>query len=138
MLDILEIALSRHDISYSRFDGSLTKAQRDHSLKQFKAATRVLIVSIKVGGVGLNLTCASRVILMDPWWNPAVEHQAIERVHRIGQFKEVTAYKFVCNNTVEEKILEMQDRKEKIIEGAFSEEVCSLNLEALKMIFQSL
>ncbi|OMJ80140.1 hypothetical protein SteCoe_19683 [Stentor coeruleus] len=138
MLDILEITMKRENISYSRLDGSMSKQQRENNLQSFKSGKRVLLVSLKSGGQGLNLICASQVVLFDPWWNPAVEHQAIERVHRIGQRKEVNAYRLVTQNTVEEKIVEMQNRKEKMIEGAFSDKVCSLNLETLRDIFQGL
>ena len=138
MLDLLEIAMEMQGVSYARLDGSLTKGQRDASLMEFRQGKKVLLVSLRSGGQGLNLICASRVVLMDPWWNPAAERQAIERVHRIGQVRSVRAYKFVCNGTVEEKILEMQTRKEAMVEGAFCEGVCSLNLETLKSIFQDM
>ena len=68
-------------------------------------------MSLKAGGVGLNLTAADYVYIVDPWWNPAVEAQAIDRTHRIGQDKPVFAYKMICRDTVEEKILELQQRK---------------------------
>lgn len=138
MLDILEIAMKKENISYARLDGGMTKQKREHSLQSFKNGKRVLLVSLKSGGQGLNLTCASQVVLFDPWWNPAVEHQAMERVHRIGQIKDVNAYRFIIQNTVEEKIVEMQNHKEKMIEGAFTDKVCSLNLETIQDIFQGL
>jgi len=76
-----------------------------------------MLISLKAGGVGLNLTCASRVYLVDPWWNPAVEEQAIDRVHRIGQTKKVVVKKFVVKDTVEDKIQRLQEKKMKLAEG---------------------
>lgn len=138
MLDILEIALERNNISYSRIDGSLPKQQRENRLQEFKTHTRILIMSLKVGCQGLNLTCASQIVILDPWWNPAVEKQAIERVHRIGQIKDVRAYRIICEGTVEEQIIKLQKNKEQVIDGAFTEQTCSLNLENIRKIFDSL
>lgn len=86
-LDLLEIPLPKKRIQFLRFDGKLTQKNRAKVLKQFNECTdkRVLLMSLKAGGVGLNLTAASSVFLMDPWWNPTVEEQAIMRIHRIGQ-----------------------------------------------------
>ncbi|CAG9330396.1 unnamed protein product [Blepharisma stoltei] len=136
MLDLLEIALQKARISYSRLDGSMNKNQRENALQEFKAGRQVMLISLKAGGVGINLTYASRVVLMDPWWNPAVENQAIERVHRIGQEKQVKAYKFVCRDTVEEKMLALQERKNVIMEGAYTEQNASMSMENLMYVFQ--
>jgi SNF2 family DNA or RNA helicase len=81
----------------------------------------VFLISLKAGGVGLNLTGADTVIHLDPWWNPAVEAQAIDRAHRIGQKKVVTSYKLITRGTVEEKILALQDEKKKLMEAALNE-----------------
>ena len=80
----------------------------------------LFLISLKAGGTGLNLTAADTVIHYDPWWNPAVEDQATDRAHRIGQSKTVFVYKFVTKGTVEEKILEMQQNKRALMEGLFS------------------
>ena len=80
----------------------------------------VFLISLKAGGVGLNLTSADTVILYDPWWNPAVEAQAMDRTHRIGQDKPVFVYKLITENTVEEKILAMQERKQALADGVYS------------------
>jgi len=77
----------------------------------------VFLISLKAGGVGLNLTGADTVIHIDPWWNPAVEAQATDRAHRIGQEKVVTAYKLITRNTVEEKILALQNRKREMMDS---------------------
>src|SRR6185436_10107370 len=78
---------------------------------QDDAATRVFLISLKAGGVGINLTEADYVYLVDPWWNPAVEQQAIDRTHRIGQTKNIFAYRLICKDTIEEKMLILQERK---------------------------
>ena len=77
----------------------------------------VFLISLKAGGVGLNLTAADTVIHLDPWWNPAVEAQATDRAHRIGQKNVVTSYKLITRNTVEEKILALQEEKKKMMEA---------------------
>lgn len=89
-LDIIEVALKRENIRFTRLDGKQSQAQREQVLAKFSDKTsrdkvNVLLISLRAGGVGLNLTCASRVLMMDPWWNFAVEAQAIDRVHRLGQ-----------------------------------------------------
>lgn len=136
MLDIVGYSLSLSSIEYSRLDGSMNKQQRAEAIKLFKTSTNLILISLKAGGVGLNLCHASRVILLDPWWNPAVELQAIQRVHRIGQTRPVTAIKMVCVGTIEEKMLKLQQMKQELVEGAYSEAVCPMNLENLKMMFQ--
>lgn len=82
----------------------------------------VFLISLKAGGYGLNLTAADTVIHYDPWWNPAVEAQAADRAHRIGQTNVVTAYKLISEDTVEEKILRMQRRKRRVIDAALDDE----------------
>ena len=72
---------------------------------------RVFLISLKAGGVGLNLTAADYVYIVDPWWNPAVEQQAIDRTHRIGQTKNIFAYRMICKDTIEDKIMQLQERK---------------------------
>ncbi len=74
----------------------------------------MFLISLKAGGTGLNLTAADYVYIVDPWWNPAVENQAIDRCYRIGQDKKVFAYRMICRDTVEEKILKLQERKKKV------------------------
>jgi SNF2 family DNA or RNA helicase len=81
----------------------------------------VFLLSLKAGGTGLNLTAADHVFLLDPWWNPAVEAQAIDRVHRIGQSRPVTAYRLVAEDTVEAKILALQDHKRALFTGVFED-----------------
>jgi DNA repair protein RAD5 len=112
-LDILEPALDGASIPYLRFDGSMAQKARAAVLAEFANRTKgcVLLLSLKAGGVGLNLTCASNVFMMDPWWSWAVESQAIDRVHRMGQTQEVKIVRFVVDQSIEEKMLRVQDRK---------------------------
>lgn len=78
---------------------------------------RVFLISLKAGGLGLNLTAASYVYILDPWWNPAVETQAVDRTHRIGQTRKVFAYRLIARDTVEEKVLQLQQRKRDLAEA---------------------
>ncbi|KAK9137754.1 hypothetical protein Sjap_008348 [Stephania japonica] len=131
-LDLLEIALKRKRIGYLRFDGKLSQKNRELVLREFNETKEkmVLLISLKAGGVGLNLTAASNVFLMDPWWNPAVEEQAVMRIHRIGQKRTVS-------DTVEERMQQVQARKQRMIEGALTDgEVRTARIEELKMLFR--
>ncbi len=112
-LDLLAPALSAASISSLRFDGSMSQKARTSTLATFNERPKftVLLLSLRAGGVGLNLTCASRVFMMDPWWSFAVEAQAIDRVHRMGQTEPVKVVRFVVEGSIEEKMLRVQDRK---------------------------
>jgi SNF2 family DNA or RNA helicase len=101
----------------------------------------VFLISLKAGGVGLNLTEADSVIIYDPWWNPAAETQAADRAYRIGQDKPVFVYKLITENTVEEKILVMQEKKRQLAEGIYKgggEESLQLTAEDLTALFEPL
>ncbi|PWA38660.1 DNA/RNA helicase protein [Artemisia annua] len=138
-LDLLEIPLKRRKIGFLRFDGSLSQKNREKTLREFSETNdkMVLLMSLKAGGVGLNLTAASNVFLMDPWWNPAVEEQAIMRIHRIGQKRTVCVRRFIVKDTIEERMQQVQARKQRMIAGALTdEEVRSARLEELKMLFR--
>ena len=115
MLTLLREELDRTEIPYCYLDGSTT--DRGGVVKKFQedANIPVFLISLKAGGVGLNLTAADTVIHFDPWWNPAVEDQATDRAHRIGQQRIVTSYKLITRGTVEEKILRLQEKKRQII-----------------------
>ena len=105
-------------------DGKMRKDQRDAMLTAFRTTSLpVLLVSLKSGSVGLNLTSASRVIMLDMWWNPAIEEQAIDRVHRIGQTKRVVVHKLTIRNSVDEKIAELQNKKKQAANGALGDGV---------------
>jgi DNA repair protein RAD5 len=112
-LDLIEPALTRDHIPFLRFDGSLSQKARAQILTEFTASPKpyVLLLSLRAGGVGLNLTCARNVFMMDPWWSFAVEAQAIDRVHRMGQEKAVRVVRFVVEGSIEEKMLRIQERK---------------------------
>jgi SNF2 family DNA or RNA helicase len=112
-LDLIEHALEQHNIKYVRLDGSMSIKARSHVLTEFKTDPdiTVLLVSIKAGGQGLNFTAASRVYMMEPQYNPGVELQAIDRVHRIGQERKVEVVHYIMTDSVEEKILDLQERK---------------------------
>ena len=101
---------------------------------------QVILISLKAGGVALNLTVASHIYLMDPWWNPAAEYQAIDRAHRLGQHKPIRAVRFVVRNTVEERILRLQDKKRLVFEGTVGGDAAALGQlseEDLKFLFQN-
>ena len=117
MLKIIEEYLIKKKIIFAYMDGSTR--ERKAVIDKFNQddSVRVFLLSLKVGGLGLNLTSADTVILYEPWWNPAVESQAIDRTHRIGQKNAVTAYKLIAQGTIEEKILELQQRKKQLIDA---------------------
>ncbi|XP_020158013.1 DNA repair protein RAD5A [Aegilops tauschii subsp. strangulata] len=137
-LDLLEIPLSRHGISFTRLDGTLNLQQRERVIREFSEDKRILVLlmSLKAGGVGINLTAASNAFVMDPWWNPAVEEQAVMRIHRIGQTKSVSIKRFIVKGTVEERMEAVQARKQRMISGALTDqEFRTARLEELKMLF---
>jgi len=110
-LSIVREYLDSRDVPYSYLDGATKDRQAQVENFQENENVKVFLISLKAGGVGLNLTKAEYVFLLDPWWNPAVEAQAIDRAHRIGQKNKVIIYKFITKGTVEEKIMALQDRK---------------------------
>ncbi|KAF2036554.1 hypothetical protein EK21DRAFT_51881 [Setomelanomma holmii] len=120
MLDLIEPFLKRHGYNFTRYDGSMRNDLREASLHKLRndKRTRVLLCSLKCGSLGLNLTAASRVVIMEPFWNPFVEEQAIDRVHRLNQTVDVTVYRLSIHNSVEERILELQEAKRKLANAA--------------------
>ena len=116
MLDLIRQHLEKVGIPYEYLDGQTVDRAGRVNRFQNDQSCRVFLMSLKAGGVGLNLTEADYVYLMDPWWNPAVERQAIDRTHRIGQTRKVFAYKMICKDTIEEKILLLQERKQELAE----------------------
>lgn len=121
-LKIVSSYLDGQDLSYAYLDGSTKDRQKQVELFQNDPNVSVFLISLKAGGTGLNLTKADYVFLLDPWWNPAVEAQAIDRAHRIGQTKKVFAYKFVSKDTIEEKIIKLQEHKQKLASDLISVE----------------
>jgi len=128
LLDLVEPRLDRAGIPYTRLDGSTR--DRAAVLRRFQEETGppVFLVSLKAGGTGLNLTSADHVFLLDPWWNPAVEEQAADRAHRIGQERPVFVYRMVAENTVEERILALQEKKRSVSEMALGESAAALSI----------
>jgi superfamily II DNA or RNA helicase len=136
-LNIYREHFDQENIPYVYLDGATQN--RGDVVKQFQEdpKTRVFLISIKAGGVGLNLTEADYVFILDPWWNPAVEQQAIDRTHRIGQTKNVFIYKFITKDTVEEKILALQQRKLSVARALITTEdsfIKSLSVEDIREI----
>lgn len=121
-LDIFKKHFEAENIPFAYLDGSTRN--RGEIVSEFQQNTdlKVFLISIKAGGVGLNLTQADYVFILDPWWNPAVEQQAIDRTHRIGQDKKVFIYKFIAKDTVEEKILALQNRKKSLANSLITTE----------------
>ncbi len=135
-LAMVRAGLDEASISYLYLDGA-TKNRAD-LLKQFKTSdASVFVISLKAGGFGLNLTEADYCFLLDPWWNPAVERQAIDRTHRIGQTKQVMVYRFVSKDTIEEKVMALKEKKSKLFssmldEGAaFSSDITADDIKGL-------
>jgi len=111
-LAIIREMLDRKGLSYQYLDGSTPVRKREEIIQDFqKGKSDLFLISLKAGGSGLNLTAADYVIHMDPWWNPAVEDQASDRAHRIGQTRPVTIYRLIAENTIEEKIVKMHHEK---------------------------
>lgn len=117
-LDLFDLDFGKKKLPFSRLTGQTSQARRQEEVKKFQTMedVRAFLISTKAGGTGLNLTAADYVFLMDPWWNPAVESQAIARAHRIGQTKKVIAVKFITKDSIEEKILALQERKSALAE----------------------
>ncbi len=117
MLSLIQERLETENIAYEYLDGQTRN--REEKVKNFQEddTIKVFLISLKAGGTGLNLTKAEYVFLVDPWWNPAVENQAIDRCYRIGQTKNVIAYRMICKDTIEEKIVALQDNKKAVSES---------------------
>ena len=127
MLHLVRDRLEERKLSYCYLDGSTRRRQEEVNRFQADDSIPVFLVSLKAGGVGLNLSAADTVIHFDPWWNPAVEAQATDRAHRIGQTRVVTAYKLITRDTVEEKILKLQEKKRAAIDAAIDSEEPLMN-----------
>ncbi|NIG52564.1 DEAD/DEAH box helicase [Chitinophaga sp. Cy-1792] len=124
MLGLIKERLQHLKIPFEYFDGSTSTMDREKAIQNFQGndECRVFLISLKAGGVGLNLTAADYVYIVDPWWNPAVEQQAIDRTHRIGQTKNIFAYRMICKDTVEEKILQLQERKKSLVKEIIADD----------------
>ncbi|OAA70522.1 SNF2 family helicase/ATPase [Cordyceps fumosorosea ARSEF 2679] len=120
MLDLVEPFIRKDGYKFTRYDGSMRNDEREESLRQLREdkRCRVLLCSLKCGSLGLNLTAATRVVIIEPFWNPFVEEQAIDRVHRLNQTVDVVVYKLTVANTVEERIVDLQEKKRLLAEQA--------------------
>eukprot|EP01063_Lacrimia_lanifica_P005845 TRINITY_DN13527_c0_g3_i1.p1 TRINITY_DN13527_c0_g3~~TRINITY_DN13527_c0_g3_i1.p1 ORF type:complete len:440 (+),score=127.78 TRINITY_DN13527_c0_g3_i1:127-1320(+) len=140
MLNMIEGALRRAGTTYARLDGSMNFAKRNAAVHALRSdpQCRCILVSLHAGGVGLNLAAANHVFLVDPWWNPAAEAQAMARVHRFGQSRPVTATRYVIGGTVEERLLAVQASKRSLSEGVLGNgdfKASTLTIEDLKSLF---
>ncbi|MBN1685167.1 MAG: DEAD/DEAH box helicase [Spirochaetales bacterium] len=124
ILQMLKERVEQERWAYCYLDGSISSGKRKTVIDEFQnnPEVSVFLISLKAGGVGINLTEADYVFLVDPWWNPAVESQAIDRTHRIGQSRPVFAYRFISEDTIEQRILELQDTKRELVKNVIGED----------------
>lgn len=124
-LNILEVPLREYGFSFTRLDGTMNQKARAKAIQDFQDSSpgspTVMLLSLKAGGVGLNLTAASHVFLMDPSWNPAAEDQCVDRCHRLGQNRDVVITKFIVKDSVEENMVKIQKKKQELVEKAFGQ-----------------
>ncbi|MBL7730975.1 MAG: SNF2 helicase associated domain-containing protein [Chitinophagaceae bacterium] len=140
MLALIRKKMDELGVKYEYFDGSTSAPDREKAIQNFQneEEVRVFLISLKAGGVGLNLTAADYVYIVDPWWNPAVEQQAIDRTHRIGQTKNIFAYRMICKDTIEDKILQLQEKKRALAKDIISDDasfVKTLTREDVEYLF---
>ncbi|XP_036780354.2 transcription termination factor 2 isoform X1 [Manis pentadactyla] len=140
MLKVVALHLKRHGLTYATIDGSVNPKQRMDLVEAFNNSRgpQIMLISLLAGGVGLNLTGGNHLFLLDMHWNPSLEDQACDRIYRVGQQKDVVVHKFVCDGTVEEKILELQERKKTLAKQVLSgsgKSVTKLSLADLKVLF---
>jgi len=142
-LDLLELSLNTNLIQYRRLDGTMSLNLRDKAVQDFNTdpEVRVMIMSLKAGNLGLNLVAACHVILLDLWWNPYAEDQAVDRAHRIGQTRPVTVSRLTVKDTVEDRILALQEEKRAMVSSAFGEDksgghTTRLTVEDLRYLFR--
>jgi len=140
MLALIREKLTELEVKFEYFDGSTSAPDREKAIQSFQndESVRVFLISLKAGGVGLNLTAADYVYIVDPWWNPAVEQQAIDRTHRIGQTKNIFAYRMICKDTIEDKILQLQEKKRLLAKELIADDatfVKTLSREDVEYLF---
>ncbi|KAI3495285.1 hypothetical protein L1887_37558 [Cichorium endivia] len=144
MLDLVEVCLKDSSIGYRRLDGTMSVVARDKAVKDFNTLPEVsvMIMSLKAASLGLNMVAACHVILLDLWWNPTTEDQAIDRAHRIGQTRPVTVLRFTVKDTVEDRILALQQKKREMVASAFGDDdnggsQTRLTVEDMTYLFQA-
>jgi len=139
LLGLLSTQLKKRKIKFEYLDGKTSNRSERVENFQTDDSIKLFLLSLKAGGVGLNLTAADYVFVLDPWWNPAAEAQAVDRAHRIGQTKKVFAYKLIARGTVEEKILELQNAKKSLANAIISGDeslLKALSMDDLKALFE--
>ncbi|KAK0671374.1 putative ATP-dependent helicase [Cercophora samala] len=142
LLDLIECQIKYSlKLRHCRYTGDMSRTHRDGAVQDFveNPETKVMLVSLRAGNAGLNLTCASRVIICDPFWNPFIEMQAVDRAHRIGQQKEVQVHRILVKGTVEDRIMDLQEKKRDLVESALddveSKRLGRLGVQELAYIF---
>lgn len=122
-LDLLQVPIGEEKWKCERYDGSINSKRRNEAISRFTQDPdcKIMLISLKAGNAGLNLVAASRVIILDPFWNPFIEMQAVDRAYRIGQQKEVQVHRILVQETVEDRIMQLQEQKKKLVESALDE-----------------
>ncbi|KAG0046707.1 DNA repair protein rad16 [Gryganskiella cystojenkinii] len=139
-LDLIKWRLEKAGFKCVKLDGHMTPYQRDASIKKFTddPTVTVFLISLKAGGVALNLTAASRVFICDPWWNPAAELQAMDRIHRIGQYRPILITRLIIENSIESRILQLQEKKQAMVDSTIGKDpaaLARLTPEDLRFLF---
>eukprot|EP01117_Protostelium_nocturnum_P019089 TRINITY_DN8173_c0_g1_i1.p1 TRINITY_DN8173_c0_g1~~TRINITY_DN8173_c0_g1_i1.p1 ORF type:complete len:801 (+),score=290.78 TRINITY_DN8173_c0_g1_i1:82-2484(+) len=140
-LDLIDWRLTLAGFGCVKLDGRMSSQQKEVAIQRFNKDpnTTVFLVSLKAGGIALNLTIASYCFLLDPWWNPAAEFQAVDRIYRLGQFKCVRVYRFLITNSIEERIIQLQEKKHLLFHstiGMDQDSLARLSLSDLKFLFK--
>ena len=143
-IDLIQIALDDAGLSYVRLDGQMSRQKRNASLDAFREDldTTIILISLMAGGLGLNLTTASKVYVMEPQFNPAAEAQAVDRVHRLGQKREVTTVRFIMEESFEENMLKLQQKKKNLADLSMNRgkldkaEAAKQRMEELRSLFR--
>jgi SNF2 family DNA or RNA helicase len=123
LLDLLQVPIDQKGWKCERYDGAMNATARNDAIVRFtdKPDTKIMLISLKAGNAGLNLVAASRVIILDPFWNPFIEMQAVDRAYRIGQQNPVEVHRILIENTVEDRIIQLQEQKRKLVNSALDE-----------------
>jgi non-specific serine/threonine protein kinase len=140
MLRLVRLKMDELKISYEYLDGRTPVKKRMERVERFQNddSIKLFLISLKAGGTGLNLTAADYVFIVDPWWNPAVELQAVDRTHRIGQTKNIFIYKLITSETIEEKVLSLQEKKQEVVNSIMSgssDIIKNLTAEDITLLF---
>ncbi|CAG8588404.1 11258_t:CDS:10, partial [Gigaspora rosea] len=124
-LNLVEPALHHANIKFVRLDGKMPRPKREDAMRMFQndPEIKVFLISLKCGSLGLNLTAADQCFIMDPWWNPSIEDQAVDRIYRLGQTRPVSIFRFVIENTIEDRVIELQEKKRSMVSQAFGERI---------------